>query len=316
MYHVFGPVPSRRLGRSMGINNIPPKACTYSCVYCQLGRSNRMQCQRRPFLDPQTISDEAAEKVKRTREAGEPIDYLTLVADGEPTLDAHLGELIALLRPLGIKIAVLTNASLTWREDVRETLAQADWVSLKVDAVEEAIWRRIDRPHRSLQLERIRAGMMAFAQSFQGELATETMLVRDLNDGKSTCEELATFLAHLTPATAYLSVPTRPPAEPWVQAPSEERLGRAYRILAQRLERVELLTGYEGNAFASTGNAHDDLLSITAVHPMQRQAVDALLARNGADWSVVEALIAEQKLVELHHDGARFYLRKLGTRHG
>jgi len=122
----FGPVPSRRLGRSLGVNNIPPKVCTYSCVYCQVGRTIRMQVERRVFYGPEEILQAARDKVERARESGEPIDYLTFVPDGEPTLDVNLGREIELLRSLGIKIAVITNASLIWREDVREALMKAD----------------------------------------------------------------------------------------------------------------------------------------------------------------------------------------------
>ncbi|MFO7742846.1 MAG: radical SAM protein, partial [Anaerolineae bacterium] len=130
----FGPVPSRRLGRSLGINNIPPKICTYSCAYCQLGRTIKMEVERRPFYEPEDILRHVQDKVEKSEGAGEAIDYLTFVPDGEPTLDANLGHEIELLQPLGIKIAVISNASLVWREDVREELGQADWVSLKVDA--------------------------------------------------------------------------------------------------------------------------------------------------------------------------------------
>jgi wyosine [tRNA(Phe)-imidazoG37] synthetase (radical SAM superfamily) len=135
----FGPVPSRRLGRSLGINNIPPKICTYSCVYCQVGRTHKLQVERRPFYEPQEVLRDVRAKVEKAREAGEPIEYLTFVPDGEPTLDVHLGQEIELLRPLGLPIAVISNTSLIWRQDVREDLMGADWVSLKVDAVEEEL---------------------------------------------------------------------------------------------------------------------------------------------------------------------------------
>lgn len=201
----FGPVPSRRLGRSLGINNIPPKVCTYACVYCQLGRTIRMQVARQAFYKPEDIRAEVEEKIGKTRRRGEPIDYLTFVPDGEPALDANLGREIELFRPLGIKIAVITNASLIWGEDVREALGKADWASLKVDAVSEEVWRKINRPHRSLQLDLILEGMREFAKAYRGELATETMLVQGLNDSDGCVEEVADFLAELKPAEVYLA---------------------------------------------------------------------------------------------------------------
>ncbi|MBN1139017.1 MAG: radical SAM protein [Anaerolineae bacterium] len=312
----FGPVPSRRLGRSLGINNIPPKICTYACAYCQLGRTLKMQAQRQAFYEPREISNAVREKAAKAQEAGEAIDYLTFVPDGEPTLDANLGQEIEWLKRLGLKIAVITNASLIWRPDVRQDLMGADWVSLKVDAVEETAWRRIDRPHGSLELSSVLEGALAFARDYRGQLVTETMLVAGVNDGERQIEEVAGYLAHLQPDRAYLSVPTRPPAEAWAQPPDEQILHRAYRIFRDRMEQVEYLIGYEGNAFAFTGEIEQDLLSITAVHPMREDAVSDYLARAKGQWAAVRRLVAEGQLVEVEHGGHTFYLRKLGASRG
>jgi len=287
----FGPVPSRRSGRSLGINNIPPKVCTYSCIYCQLRRTIRMRVERQPFFEPEKVLQDVREKVQRTREAGESIDYLTFLPDGEPTLDLNIGREIELLRPLGIPIAVITNGSLVWREDVRDDLMKADWVSLKVDSTRDEVWRRVNRPHRTLQLASILNGMLEFARAYSGELATETMLVERVNDSDDHLREVAGFLARLRPARAYLSIPTRPPAEKWVRLPGEQAINRAYQIFSERVDQVEYLIGYEGNAFAFTGDIEEDLLSITAVHPMREEAVNEFLARARADWSVVHQLI-------------------------
>jgi wyosine [tRNA(Phe)-imidazoG37] synthetase (radical SAM superfamily) len=307
----FGPVPSRRLGRSLGINNIPPKTCTYACVYCQLGRTIKMQVERQGFYDPEKILRDVEDKVDKATVAGEGIDYLTFVPDGEPTLDVNLGREIELLRPLGIRIAVITNSSLIWNEHVRQALMKADWVSLKVDSVIEEIWRRIDRPHGSLQCTAILEGALEFAQAFEGELVTETMLVEGVNDGAEQVREVADFLARLKPAIAYLAIPTRPPAEKWVQVPKEKVINRAYQTVGEGLDRVEYLIGYEGNAFAFAGNVEEDLLSISAVHPMREDALREFLARAMTDWSVVDRLIAQGQLVRLDYQEQRFYMRRL-----
>ena len=307
----FGPVPSRRLGQSLGINNIPPKICSYACIYCQLGRTLTMQTERADFYDPERIFKEVRKRVEEVRVAGESVDYLSFVPDGEPTLDLNLGRTIDLLGPLGIKIAVITNSSLIWREDVRDELARADWVSLKVDSVREDMWRRIDRPHGQLHLSQILDGALAFSESFTGRLVTETMLVEGVNDSDELLEELATFLSRLRPETAYLAIPTRPPAESNVRAPDESRVTHAWSILSGALDNVELLTGYEGDAFFSGGRVDEDLLAITSVHPMRADAVDALLARRGADRSVVQRLVEEGELIEVDYQGQSFLMRKL-----
>ena len=310
----FGPVPSRRLGRSLGINNIPPKVCTYSCVYCQLGRTIEMQVEPRAFYEPQEIWQDVQHKVEKAKEVRETIDYLTFVPDGEPTLDVNLGYEIELLKSLGLRVAVITNGSLIWREDVREDLRGADWVSLKVDSTQEEVWRRINRPHRTLQLASILDGMLEFAGVYSGELVTETMLVEGVNDSDDHLGEVADFLARLRPARAYLAIPTRPPAEEWVQPPSEQAINRAYQIVSERVDQMEYLIGYEGNAFAFTGNVEEDLLSITAVHPMREEALSEFLMRAGADWPVVQGLIARGQLIEMEYEGRKFYMRKLRSR--
>ena len=312
----FGPVPSRRLGRSLGINNIPPKICSFACVYCQLGRTLKMQVERRAFYEPENVLRDVLDKVEKAIESGESIDYLTFVPDGEPTLDVNLGREIDLLAPLDIKRAVISNSSLMWRQDVRDDLMKADWVSLKVDAVEEGVWRQVDRPHGSLELAAVLDGMTEFAESFSGELVTETMLVRGVNDGADCVGEIADFLARLKPARAYLAIPTRPPAEVWVRPPREEAINRAYQILSDKVDHVEYLIGYEGNAFAFTGNVEEDLLSITSVHPMREDAVCEFLERAGAGWPTVRWLVARDQLVKMEYDGHRFYMRKLRSRDG
>lgn len=310
----FGPVPSRRLGRSLGINNIPPKICSYACVYCQLGRTPNMSIERRSFRVPQRLAERVRLRVEEVRSAGEGIDYLCFVPDGEPTLDRDLGCEIELLKPLNVDIGVISNASLIWRQDVRDDLMGADWVSLKVDAVRESVWKQIDRPHGKLELAAILDGILSFRGSFRNRLVTETMLVEGLNDGESDLRDLARFLEQVQPEIAYLSVPIRPPAEQGIKAPSESTITRAWGILSDRVATVECLVGSEGDAFFSSGRIEEDLLSITSVHPMRVEAVRILLTSHGADWSVVQRLVDQGRMVQTEFDGQSFLVRCLNRR--
>jgi len=307
---VFGPVPSRRLGRSLGVNHVPPKTCSYSCVYCQLGRTDNMICERRRFYDPERIVKEVREKVEAVEE---DIDYITFVPDGEPTLDVNLGVMIDAVKGLGVKTAVIGNASLLWMEDVRHDLMNADWVSVKVDAVTEDAWRRVDRPHGKLDHGTVLEGMRMFSREYGGTLSTETMLVKGFNDGEEP-SHVAGFLRELDPDISYVAIPTRPPAEGQVKPADEEAVNRAYQVFSGVLRDVEYLIGYEGNAFASTGDLEMDLLSITAVHPMREDGVRALLRRDDSSWEAVERLIREEKLVELDYLNNRFYMRRISSR--
>ncbi|MCD6140385.1 MAG: radical SAM protein [Thermococcus sp.] len=311
----FGPVPSRRLGKSLGINNIPDKVCSYACVYCQIGRTLRMEIDRRSFYPPELVFEEVKRKAWEAKEKGEKIDYLTFVPDGEPTLDANLGQEIEMLKALNIPLAILTNSSLIWREDVREDLLKLKLVSLKLDAVSENLWRRIDRPHKTLRLDKILEGMLEFRKDFDGKLVTETMLIDGITYGEEF-KKIAEFLRELKPDIAYIAVPTRPPWEKWVKPAREEVINMAFQAFAEAIgeEKVEYLIGYEGNAFAFTGNVEEDILSITAVHPMREDALRELLKKANVDWPTVEKLIEEGKLIELEYGEKRFYMRKLKSR--
>ena len=289
----FGPVPSRRLGKSLGINNIPPKICTYACVYCQLGRTLEMSVRRRSFYEPLEILRAVQVKVERAKAAGEAIDYLTVVPDGEPTLDSRLGETIDLLKPLGIPVAVITNSSLIGDEAVRADLRKADWVSLKFDAVSEDVWHKIDRPARLLSLPDVLDGALAFASSFGGKLVTETMLVQGVNDSAPTLAATAGFIAQLQPSTAYLAIPTRPPAEEWVLPPDEATINRAYHVFSERIAHVEVLIGYEGNAFAQTGDPAETCLPSPRCTPCVRMLWRSFWLGPAPAKPLVEALVAQ-----------------------
>lgn len=309
----YGPVPSRRLGRSLGINNVAAKTCTYSCTYCQVGKTSTMTTRRQQFYAPEVILNEVKRKVSEARYKGERVDYLTFVPDGEPTLDVNLGREITLLKRIGIPVAVLTNASLIRRTDVKEALLSADLVSLKVDVVSEGLWKRINRPHNALKLDAVLESIAGFSRDFEGTIISETMLIDGIDYGNEF-EEIASFLERLKRLDrAYISVPTRPPTEGWAGPVREDVLAEAFQVFSSKLgpKRVEYLIGYEGNAFASTGEVEEDLLSITAVHPMRKEAVEEFLKKAGADWNVIKSLLRESKLVELDYRGNTFYTRRL-----
>jgi wyosine [tRNA(Phe)-imidazoG37] synthetase (radical SAM superfamily) len=312
----FGPVPSRRLGRSLGINNIPPKTCSYSCVYCQLGKTSKITVNRQAFYHPYDILKEVRRKADNATVRNERIDYLTFVSDGEPTLDINLGKEISILKKIGTPIAVITNASLLWQKDVKEDLLEADLVSLKLDAVSETLWRGINRPHKGLRLNLILEGMREFAENFEGTVFSETMLI-DGADYEGEFKRIAEFLRELKKLDkAYIAIPTRPPTEKWARPAKEEDLNAAFQVFSEKLgaNRVEYLIGYEGNAFAFSGNVEENLLSITAVHPMRKEAVEAFLKKDCTNWRAIEKLLEENKLIELEYEGSKYYMRKLPSR--
>ncbi|MFC1541065.1 radical SAM protein [Candidatus Latescibacterota bacterium] len=309
----FGPVPSRRLGHSIGINNIPPKICSYSCVYCQVGKTLDMQVHRESFYRPDSIVKSVKNKIIESQKRGECIDYLTFVPDGEPTLDSNIGKEIQLLKSLHIKIAFITNATLLQRKDVRGDLLHADWISVKIDTVNPDIWKKVNRPHKKLQLDEILENIHTFSNIFGGIFTTETMLINDLNDHANELEKTACFISGLKPHISYLSIPTRPTAEKRIKSAAEYNVNMAYQIFEKQGINVEYLIGYEGNEFAFTGNIEEDILSIASVHPIREEGIKEMLNKAGADWPQITKLINEDNLTEIEYNGKKFYMRNFNN---
>lgn len=311
---VFGPIPSRRLGSSLGVNNIPPKVCSYSCIYCQIGLTDSMSIERKEFYPLEEIVTEVSERVEKLTKSDEKIDYITFVPDGEPTLDINLGQEIQLLKPLGINIAVITNSSLLWDKEVREDLLLTDWVSVKIDTVEEKIWNKINRPYGKLDLQKILNGIKTFRRSFKRTFLTETMLVNGINDDKESLVNTSKFIKEINPDKAYILVPTRPPAEGFVKTPSEENLNMAYQLFNTEIKSVELLTGSEGNDFIYSSEMEKELLSILAVHPMRENALELFLKKAEAGWDLIEQLISNETLREVYYNGEKFFVKNIKSK--
>jgi wyosine [tRNA(Phe)-imidazoG37] synthetase (radical SAM superfamily) len=307
----FGPVLSRRLGWSLGVNNVPPKTCTYACVYCQVGATDKARIDRTPFVEPAALVMAVRERLAECSARRQPVDYVTFVPDGEPTLDSRLGAEITGLAGLGARVAILTNGSLLWRRDVREEVALADCVSLKVDTVHEPTWRRLNRPIGGLEMARVLAGMRSFARVYRGVLLTETLLVAGVNDDEANLASTTSFVAELRPQRAYITVPTRPPAESWVRAAAPPAVRRMQDLLdAAGITAISISEEIDESAepFAASVNPAQGLLGIVAVHPMTEEAVRAYLARSGADWSVAQSLLDAGRIVAITYAGYT-YLR-------
>jgi len=310
---VFGPVPSRRLGRSLGINNIPPpKRCSYSCIYCQLGGTKILTVERRRFYDTRVLRKGLSEKLSEVNE--DDLDYITFVPDGEPTLDRSLSEHVKTIRELSDKpIAILTNSTLISVEDVRRDLMEFDLVSIKLDAVSEEIWRKINRPHSSLNLHEILDGVKIFRREFPGKLISETMLIDGVNSERSEIKRIADELSKIDPDKAYIAIPTRPPAENWVKPVDEEKLVESYEIFSESLgrDRVELLIGYEGAGFKIGRDPVRDLLSIATIHPIRLDYAHQILSKSIHDPDeLIERLVNSGEMKLVKYRGRNFLVRR------
>ncbi len=308
---VFGPVPSRRLGMSLGVNNIPPKICSYSCVYCQLGRTIRMSVERKCYYPPDHIASLVAKRLEEVEKKGARIDYVTFVPDGEPTLDACLSETAEKIGALGARVAIITNSSLMWRSDVREDLGLFDYVSAKVDAVTQNLWRKINRPHPALQLDKILEGLRIFAENYHGTLVTETMLVAGVDYGDEF-RRIAEYLATLPRLSkAYIAAPTRPPAEKWATKPAPPLLFTALKVFQETLgqEHVALLAEPEQGEPVLLEATPEELLSTLSVHPLPREKIIEALGPRGIE--VAEKLVEEGYVLRVEYMGKTYYVANL-----
>ncbi len=309
MMKIFGPIPSRRLGRSLGVNNIPHKVCSYSCIYCQVGRTSKKEIERKKYYKPEEIVKEVSDKLVALTGINEKVDYISIVPDGEPTLDMNLGYLIDLLKLFGIKVAVFTNGSLLWRNDVKADLFKADLVSIKIDTVDEDIWYKINRPKSKLNMNLILNGVRDFVREYNGRLITETMLVKGINDSKLSIERTAQFISKLKINKSYLAVPVRPPAENNVKPVSVTTMDYALKVFGENNINAESLILDTAIDFSHTDDFEEELLSITSVHPMNKDAVTRFLKKANLDWTVIRKLLNQKKVIEVEYNGEKYYQR-------
>ena len=306
----FGPIPSRRLGQSLGINNIPHKICTYSCVYCQVGLTNQMVNQRAVFYSPKTVVEEVTQHAHTVLSKGKSIDYLSFVPDGEPTLDINLGVEIDQLKPQHIPIAIITNASLIHDSDVRRDLRKADWVSIKIDAAMPKIWKKVNRPQKTIDFKNMLKAMPMFSDEYKGVLTTETMLVKDLNDSMEHINSLIEVIHEVNPKTCYLSAPIRPPAIQGILPSTEQTFAIAFDMFKDAGLSVELNTSYGSGAFDGQDDIKESLLRILAVHPMNKSEIQQFLHDGNHDWAVIEELQQDQKILAVEYQNKTYYVRK------
>ena len=228
--YIYGPIPSRRLGRSLGVSPIPKKACNYSCVYCQLGRTDKMTNTRQEYFP---LEDILAEFDRHYGDKGDDFfDVVTIVGEGEPTLYSRLGRLITELKKRTNRpVAVITNSALMYDEDTRKELMGADIVLPSLDAYDEESFRKIDRPHGSLHFDRVFAGLEKFTKEYKGQLWLEIMLMDGVNDDDESLDKFKALVDRLRTDRVYINTPVRPPAEADINVCTPERLEKAARLL-------------------------------------------------------------------------------------
>lgn len=288
MRHVFGPVPSWRLGRSLGVDPVPLKTCNWNCIYCQLGRSRPMIDTRKVWVP---VEDLVREVMSAVRAHAGDIDWITVVGSGEPTLHSELGAVIRSVHArTDIPIAVITNGSLLHMAEVRRHLKIAQAVLPSLDAGDAELYRRIARPLGSASFERLVEGLVQFRAEYRGALWVEVMLVRGVNDSDEALERLCEVLERVRPHQIHLNVPTRPPAEPWVEAPTPARLAHARARLARVAPTFAPKTAH-AQIRGPQSDLPTTLLEVVTRHPMTIAELSGLLPAHA--YEQVQAAIAQ-----------------------
>ncbi len=296
MKYLYGPVVSRRLGKSLGINVTPYKTCTYSCVYCQLGYTTNKTVERKSYFD----KNEILKEIKSLANRNISFDYLTFAGEGEPTLNKDLGVFIAEAKKYDLKVAVLTNGSLLWRSDVRNDLFEADVVIPSLDAASQDTFKKINRPHESLVIDRIIDGLSAFSEEFDGKFYIEIMLVKGYNTHKEELTKIKEAIEKIKPDGVYLMIPTRPPTEK-IEIPdyldiikAETIIGKVTKILKPEVGEISLM---------DDKNPKEGILSIIRRHPLRRDQLLELLKKYGLKMEEIE-----NEIEEMEFNNVKYYV--------
>ncbi|AWR96950.1 radical SAM protein [Acidianus sulfidivorans JP7] len=270
--YVFGPVPSRRFGRSLGVNVVPLKFCNWNCVYCQLGRTNHFINTEENFQDYKEIEKEIEIATKMFE-----YDYLTFIGDGEPTLYKDLDKLIQFSRQIqSRKIAVFTNGARLKFQHVRDYLKLADVVKVSVDAGDERTFRIIDRPYRDIKFNDLIEGIKEFRHEYSGEIWAEVMLVKNINDNENELHNIGKALSIISPDKIHIMVPTRPPAEQWALSPSSENILKAAKIFSNYIDKNKIyIIDYieRGEFYVDKESPKEGILNILKIQPMTEEEV-------------------------------------------
>jgi wyosine [tRNA(Phe)-imidazoG37] synthetase (radical SAM superfamily) len=301
--YVYGPVASRRLGFSLGVDIIPFKTCTLDCVYCQLGPTKRTTVRRRSFFPPREI----LAQVRAAIESGAKIDVITFSGSGEPTLNKDIGRLIrAIKRMTRIPVAVLTNGTLLSRPDVRRDLAAADVVVPSLDAVPEALFRRVNRPHPSLASAKVIDGLTRFRDEFPGEIRLEVMLVKGANDTPAAIKALRAAAARVRPDRIELNTVVRPPADVRAAAlgPAELR-----KVRAALGPRAEIVASFARRKQApGAGKLERAVLATVGRRPQTAEDISVALGRHRDEvLKTLAALLVRGRVRKIVHGGRTYF---------
>jgi len=282
--YLFGPVPSRRLGLSLGVDIVPLKTCTQNCLYCQLGKDTTQTLERKVYAP----IDDVLTEIRNRIQTGLKADYITISGSGEPTLHSELGRLIDEIHRLtSIPVAVITNGSLLWRQDVRDDCARADVVLPSLDAGDEQTFRKLNQPHPNIDFAKFVEGLCAFRREYRGPIWLEIFLCEDINTDSKSIENIGKLIDRIKPDKVQLNTAVRPTAHSHIRAVSPDRM----KILAKKLERnAEVIADFSAEKM---GLAGCDAISVLEMLRRRPCSTEDLVAGLGARREIILKIVAD-----------------------
>ena len=304
MNHVFGPVPSRRLGMSLGIDLIPYKTCSYDCIYCELGKTTNKTTIRKEYFSKDLVLTQLAEYLPIL---DSPPDYITISGSGEPTLNSEIGEIIsAIKRMTAIPVAVITNSSLLFMDEVKEALMGADIVLPSLDAVSPLVFKYINRPDPSLDINEINNGLIDFRKEFTGQIWLEILLCRVANDDLVEVERMRAKIEDIKPDKVHLNTVVRPPSVDFAYPLSEKQLVSIKELLGKKVEIISgIVPSERGTHFTDN---EEKIISLIARRPCTFDDICKALALHANETlKYLDKLVKEGRIYYKLHNHHMYY---------
>jgi wyosine [tRNA(Phe)-imidazoG37] synthetase (radical SAM superfamily) len=303
---VYGPVPSRRLGRSLGVDLVPFKVCSYDCIYCQLGRTKEKTIERKPYVPVGRILDQVHQKLKE----GVRPDYITLAGSGEPTLNSEIGSLIHEIKMITeVPIVVLTNGSLLANSQVRESLMEADAILPSLDAYNQEGFETVNRPHPEITFEAMAEGLIAFGKEYPGEIWLEVFILDGINATESDALHFKHWIERVNPLKVHINTAVRPSAETYARQVPPEELARFCKVLGEKAEVIAPFRGSEKHEIQAV--VERDLLSLLARRPCTLDDISSgLNVHRDEILKFIEPLVKEHMIETVKRDSVVYYQPK------
>ncbi len=306
--HIYGPVPSRRLGVSLGIDPIPLKVCSFDCVYCEVAKTTLLTIERKEYIKAGEILSELKNFLKEYKGT---LDYITFSGSGEPTLNSRIGYMIREIKKFAtVPVAVLTNASLLWQHELQEELSAADLVKCTLDAARDKYFKRINQPSPLLSIDKIVQGITEFSKKYKGTLLIEVMLVRGVNDDEENYRDLHNVLKDIHTTEIQINTVVRPAAFGFAKPLSKEELELAQKIIGNNCKIISEFSRETNKAYRK--DLEEAIVGSIRIRP---QTINDLSSGLGVHRDEIlkymELLTKEGKVIETLLQGQKFYKMKI-----